>query len=689
MIDQRTLDDAARFAIELLLNSLWQSALVTLVAAVVLRIFPRVSAATRCAVWSATLAALVLIPIASGLSHFIRNAPTETKVIAHAVPGTAIMGTGVDESAGVLPETVPQMEFRPVVEVRGGRWALWAFAAVLLASGIRLCRVAVGAIAIWRMRRRCSPVQPDDEVALTGWSRAKRTGRRAALALSPDARVPMVLGIVRPLVAIPEDLFERLSDADLDQISLHELAHVRRHDDWAKLGQSIVEALGAFNPASFWLGRRIDAEREVACDDWVVSLTQERRRYAQCLLKLAGLRLASNPVPAPGALGRKPLISERIELVMQTNRNTRPKPTATSRLAIVASLAVITGCSLVAGPAIALSRGTIIDTPPAGGLRDATPPSEPEPSALASRGDKASVNQALLLESRAAIERDDTVGEDARVRHVAVEALGDRAGTVVVLDARDGRVRTVVNQDWAYRRGFPPCSTIKLVTALAALESGDLDPSASVIAMKQRVNLDSALATSNTEYFQRVGERTGFERFLNVARQLGFGEPTGASTWGEYAGQLPTNDPETSKSVFGVGTGFEVTAAQLAVATAAIGNGGTLFSPQVDRTGLLGPIVRRRIDLSEPSLHRVLPGMIGAVRYGTATGAALKGIDVAGKTGTAGGPDGATGLFVSFAPARNPSVVVVVVLRGGDVMGRDAASVAGIIYSALGAELLC
>ena len=79
------------------------------------------------------------------------------------------------------------------------------------------------------------------------------------------------------------------------------------------------------------------------------------------------------------------------------------------------------------------------------------------------------LDDGLRNEVQANIARDSTVGEDLEVRNAAIAALGNHAGTVVVMDPRSGRVYTVVNQDWALRRGFKPCSTIKLVTGVAGL----------------------------------------------------------------------------------------------------------------------------------------------------------------------------------------------------------------------------
>ena len=85
-------------------------------------------------------------------------------------------------------------------------------------------------------------------------------------------------------------------------------------------------------------------------------------------------------------------------------------------------------------------------------------------------------DQALRDETAANIARDETTGEDAEVRRAAVNALGSTAGTVVVMDPKTGRVYTVVNQEWALRRGYKPCSTIKLVTGLAGISENVIAP---------------------------------------------------------------------------------------------------------------------------------------------------------------------------------------------------------------------
>src|SRR5438045_1523212 len=116
------------------------------------------------------------------------------------------------------------------------------------------------------------------------------------------------------------------------------------------------------------------------------------------------------------------------------------------------------------------------------------------------------IDEGMRNEAESNIAKDDTVGEDLEVRKAAVEALGHHAGTVVVMDPKTGRVYTVVNQDWALRRGFKPCSTIKLVTGVAGISEKVIQPVETVsVGGNNSLNLTEALAHSNNTYFQRVG----------------------------------------------------------------------------------------------------------------------------------------------------------------------------------------
>ena len=299
------------------------------------------------------------------------------------------------------------------------------------------------------------------------------------------------------------------------------------------------------------------------------------------------------------------------------------------------------------------------------------------------------IDEGMRNEAEANIAKDITVGEDLEVRKAAVEALGHHAGTVVVMDPKTGRVYTVVNQDWALRRGFKPCSTIKLVTGVAGISEKVIQPVETItVGGNYSLNLTEALAHSNNTYFQRVGGQVGFEKMVTYAREMGLGEKTGINYGNESPGRVPL-----FKSGYAVnhmsshGDDFEVTAIQLATLTAAMSNGGKLLTPHVPRTvdenTSFKPELRRRINIDGDTWKRMLPGMIGAVNYGSGRKAYRPEQTVAGKTGTCIGQGSWLGLFTSYAPVVNPKLAVVVITRGTDAHNHLPAAVAGNIYRAL------
>src|ERR1051325_7177773 len=111
------------------------------------------------------------------------------------------------------------------------------------------------------------------------------------------------------------------------------------------------------------------------------------------------------------------------------------------------------------------------------------------------------IDKAMRDEVQTFIAKDDLSGEDPEVRRVAVSALGNHAGTVVVMDPITGRVYSIVNQEWALRRGFKPCSTIKLVTGVAGLSENAI-PLVDTVGDGYRIDLTSALAHSDNPFFQ-------------------------------------------------------------------------------------------------------------------------------------------------------------------------------------------
>ena len=288
---------------------------------------------------------------------------------------------------------------------------------------------------------------------------------------------------------------------------------------------------------------------------------------------------------------------------------------------------------------------------------------------------------------------DSVDGEDLLVRRAAVQALGPYNGTIVVADPHTGRILSIVNQALAYKSGFQPCSTIKLVAALGALNEGMVERT-TLFHVGRRTNMDltEALARSNNTYFATLGNRLGFEKVEHYAKLFGLGEKATLNVAEEQPGTLPTEAPgEGVGMMTSFGSGIKLTPLQLAGLVAAIANGGTLYYLQKPKTqdevAQLVPRVKRQLDIA-PLISELKPGMMGAVEFGTARRAGYdENEPILGKTGTCSdehSPGIHLGWFGSFNDVGDNRVVVVVLLTGGrPINGPVASGVAGAVYHEL------
>ena len=297
------------------------------------------------------------------------------------------------------------------------------------------------------------------------------------------------------------------------------------------------------------------------------------------------------------------------------------------------------------------------------------------------------IDKAMRDEVQSYIAKDDVTGEDPEVRRVAMNALGNHAGTVVVMDPMTGRVYSMVNQEWALRRGFKPCSTIKLVTGVAGLSENAIPP-IDTVGDGYRIDLTSALAHSDNGFFQQVGTKIGTEKMVSYAREMGLGEKTGINVPFEFPGRLPEVKPDVlERRIFSHADGFEVTPMQMATLVSAMANGGKLLVPQIAHStkeaSKMGVKVKRQLPVTTDVWQRMVPGMVGAVNYGTARKSYDPTQTVAGKTGTCIGQGGWVGSFTSYAPLANPRLAVVVIAQGTDGRRHFPAAVAGEIYRQL------
>lgn len=299
---------------------------------------------------------------------------------------------------------------------------------------------------------------------------------------------------------------------------------------------------------------------------------------------------------------------------------------------------------------------------------------------------KIAFENGLRTETVANISQDQTEGEDLNIRAAAIRALGGHAGSVVVMEAQTGKVLTIVNQNWAVRSTIRPCSTIKLVTGVAALNEGVISKEdGSIRNVSTRRKLDDAIAFSDNGYFQRAGLQMGNQKLVEYGHKLGLGEPTGINMDGEAPGRLPYSN--NNARIYSHGDDTEVSTLQLAVLASAITNGGHKVLPRIPRNNIektdFRTFYKGDVMLPSQNMRRVIPGMMGAAEYGTAHRNMDQSLGVAGKTGSCIDKGSWVGLFASVAPIEQPKYAVAVITRGQRERGRYAAAVAADVYRSL------
>jgi len=284
----QTIHMIAQMSAERMLNCLVQGLLIALFAWLVLRVIGRRNSGTRFAVWFCALLAIAATPF---LQISLASAAHVTR----------------EPAALTLPTN----------------WALYLFAAWATIAAVGLVRVAAGLWHVRQIRKKSRVVDTCElDSALQATLAEFRSSRKVDLCVSYDLHVPTAIGFFKPAVIIPAWTLNELSPAELNPVLLHELAHLRRWDDWTNLAQKLLRAVFFFHPAVLWVETRLSLEREMACDDLVLAQTSNPRAYAKCLVSLAekGVILRRGMALAQAAVGRMRQTTQRVLQILDARR---------------------------------------------------------------------------------------------------------------------------------------------------------------------------------------------------------------------------------------------------------------------------------------------------------------------------------------------------------------------------------
>ncbi|MGA7929522.1 MAG: M56 family metallopeptidase [Candidatus Sulfotelmatobacter sp.] len=353
------------FAMTTLMNGICQGTILAAVMWVLLKLFPRLNSTTRFTVLWLTLLAVVALP--TGLVS--PRAPTTTGVQLDSLPiaatSTPVATTlspvknryselkaapNPDSHSASIPESsresaspqglesalrnaaswtssaVMEAVEHPLIRIRSGKVPaaieiLWA-----LLSLVMLARLAGGYRELRRLKSGAMPAPDRWELRLRRLSAINGVRRQTRLLISRQVAGPVSLGFLDPVILIPWAFLDTLSDSELDHIVMHELAHLRRRDDWTNLAQRLIEAVLPIQPAVYWLSHRMSLEREMACDDWVIAATGTAKPYAASLTKVAELsQFGPASILAASAAGNQSQLLRRVHHMLDRTRNAAPK----------------------------------------------------------------------------------------------------------------------------------------------------------------------------------------------------------------------------------------------------------------------------------------------------------------------------------------------------------------------------
>ena len=396
------------------------------------------SAATRHVLWRLVLLAVLLLPAITltspqwavmGERAFAgparaswEAAGASSRASLRQAPGGSVSGTSWIAGSASVP---------PLVQSTVAAW----FAGV---AAVALFYV-LGYTRLWVLRRRSAP-------APLPWTASViRLAGRLGLGTAPDVRVtplvpgPLVCGLARPTILIPSEA-ATWPEARREAVLVHELSHIRRRDVHAQLLAQAVCAVHWFNPLAWLAAREMRRERELACDDVVLSAGVPPTWYATELLAMAGEAHDRRAPVVALSMARLSEIEGRLVSMLADH----PR-----RMSLVARGVLPL---LVAGVSVAVAGASTSSSPTVSDFETWTAPVMASPDWIGARPID---EDAVRVEARA---REATESPDAAARERATLALALTAGAEVVpallkaLEDSDSQVREQAAVGLAWRR---------------------------------------------------------------------------------------------------------------------------------------------------------------------------------------------------------------------------------------------
>ena len=241
-------------------------------------------------------------------------------------------------------------------------WNAYAYQIVLIWFLIicgKSIQLMVGLNGVYHLRKHktyAAGKQWDEKLAML----AEKLGLSQSVKImqSGIAQVPMVVGHFKPLILIPLGLLTGLSNAEVEAILSHELAHIKRKDYLVNLLQSFIEIVFFFNPAVLWVSQLIKTEREHCCDDLAITCVSDRKNYVQALIFCQEFKQRA-PAYAMAITGKKGSLLHRASRMLFNTNSTLNKMEKTILTIALVSVVVCSAAFKSVGNAKTVTRKKI------------------------------------------------------------------------------------------------------------------------------------------------------------------------------------------------------------------------------------------------------------------------------------------------------------------------------------------
>jgi len=287
-------DVAIRTVALTLLHFLWQGALIGALSAAALRGRLARTAQRRYVICLAALLACVIAPVVTAMLLLQEVGWQGARAPLTTTPSVPLSQLSLADLPGHATAHLP------MIDLMSAGVLVWLIGALSVAAYYVVQWFGVDAL-----RRSAFPLRSPEQLLSCAVKllRQWKGTARVSIMLSHAVTTPIVVGLWRPMIIFPAASVARMSMDDFELILLHEMAHIIRRDTLANALQVVLEILLFYHPVVHWLSRRARAERECACDDFVVTASGSAYRYAQALTTLALTSARSAPLQLGAASG--------------------------------------------------------------------------------------------------------------------------------------------------------------------------------------------------------------------------------------------------------------------------------------------------------------------------------------------------------------------------------------------------